>query len=389
LLKDIRSETVVIKTPIWEPYAFYKLITGQKDNARLNAGFLTENPKPGLTEKISIWIRGNLFIPDARKFWIKPSVKFLSEYLKNNPVDVIVSTGPPHSMHLIAMQIHDKLHIPWLADFRDPWTNIDYYKELMLTKAADAKHRKLEREVLEKADVVLSIGKTMNDEFKSMISAKNKFHVVTNGFDAEDMPSENIEPDPSFCIMHLGAINKARNPEKFWKTLSDKVKENNSLRKDLRIRLIGKTDIAVRKSIEQCGLNEFTVFTEYIAHGEVMKNLMQAQVLLLPLNDTHNSKGILTGKMFEYLAARRPVLCIGPVDGDAAEIISQAGAGYCINFGDEKRMSRCIDTLYDSYKKKSLHVSSQGLEKFSRKNLTGQLAELLNTLTIGNSQQKP
>ncbi|MEA3317025.1 MAG: glycosyl transferase family 1, partial [Bacteroidota bacterium] len=133
LHKDISKETKVIKRKIWEPYTWYKKFIGQKNNQKINVGFLSENQKPKFTEKISVWIRGNFFIPDARKFWIKPSVKFLKTYLKNNNVDAIISTGPPHSMHLIAMQLQKKLNLPWIADFRDPWTNIDFYEDLLLT----------------------------------------------------------------------------------------------------------------------------------------------------------------------------------------------------------------------------------------------------------------
>ena len=157
LEKDIPNNTTVLKTKIWEPYSFYKTFIGKKQNEKINASFLSENKKPSLTEKISVWIRGNFFIPDARKFWIKPSVKHLSNYLKSNPVDAIISSGPPHSMHLIALGIKKQFpKLKWVADFRDPWTNIDFYKELMLTSASDRKHKQLEKEVLLHADSVIS-----------------------------------------------------------------------------------------------------------------------------------------------------------------------------------------------------------------------------------------
>ncbi|MBE9481851.1 MAG: glycosyl transferase family 1, partial [Bacteroidetes bacterium] len=123
LEKDIPDNLTVIKRKIWEPYTAYKKFIGQEKEQKINAGFLSENKKPKLSENISVWIRGNFFIPDARKFWIKPSVKFLTNYLKNNPVDAMISSGPPHSMHMIALGLKQRLGIPWLADFRDPWTN--------------------------------------------------------------------------------------------------------------------------------------------------------------------------------------------------------------------------------------------------------------------------
>jgi hypothetical protein len=140
LEKDIPMGIKVIKRPITEPYLAYKRFVGMKLDEKVNAGFLQEKEKPGLLEGIAVWLRGNLFIPDARRFWIRPSAKYLVNYLKAHPVDAIVSTGPPHSMHLIALQVYKKLNIPWLADFRDPWTGIDFYHQLKLTLLADRIH---------------------------------------------------------------------------------------------------------------------------------------------------------------------------------------------------------------------------------------------------------
>ena len=148
LVNDVSSNLQVIKSPIWEPYSVYKKLTGRKKEETINSGFLVESEKSKFIENIGKWIRGNFFIPDARKFWIKPSVKTLSNFLIKHPVDIIISSGPPHSSHLIAKKLKSKFNIPWVSDFRDPWTNIDYYKELKLTKWADQKHKVLEKDVL-------------------------------------------------------------------------------------------------------------------------------------------------------------------------------------------------------------------------------------------------
>ncbi len=168
LEKDIPKNLTVLKTKIWEPYNFYKIFIGQKKDQKVNAAFLTESKKPKKFEKIAVWIRGNFFIPDARKFWVKPSIQYLTTYLKDNPVDAVISTGPPHSMHLIAQGLKKKLNIPWMADFRDPWTNIDFYSKLMLTSFADHKHKRLELGVLNDADVVTCVGQTWLDELEDL-----------------------------------------------------------------------------------------------------------------------------------------------------------------------------------------------------------------------------
>ncbi|MBI3502488.1 MAG: glycosyltransferase family 4 protein [Bacteroidetes bacterium] len=378
LEKDIPENITVLKTKIWEPYNLYKSFIGQKKEEKINAGFLSEKEKPGMAEKISVWIRGNWFIPDARKFWIKPSVKFLAGQLKKNPVNAIVSTGPPHSMHLIALELKKKINIPWLADFRDPWTNIDFYKDLKLTKTADAQHKKLEKEVLQNADKVISIGETISEEFKNILGKQSeKFSVITNGYDEDDLYKGEIIPDKKFSIAHIGSITPSRNPVALWKTLLELVKENSSFGNDLEIKLVGKADVSVEKSLKEFDLEKFVNKISYLPHSEVAKLQQQAQVLLLLLNNTPNAKGILTGKFFEYLSVKRPILCIGSEDGDAAKIIRETTAGVTCDFSDSKKMQEEILKLYSLYREGKLISYSKGIEKYSRKELTKKLVEIL------------
>lgn len=379
LQKDVPENVTVLKTKIWEPYNLYKSFIGQKKDEKINAGFLTEKKKPGLTQKISVWIRGNWFIPDARKFWITPSVEFLSEYLKKNPVDAMVSTGPPHSMHLIALGLKRKLNIPWLADFRDPWTNIDFYDKLKLTKSSDEKHKKLELEVLKNADKVVVVSWNWAKDFEKIL--KRNYEVITNGFDEEDFNQSSSKPDDKFSISHIGAMNKDRNPHEFWKALKELSNENESLKKDLRIRLIGKNDISVIDSIEQNGLKGFTETISYLPHNEVLKQICTSQLLLLPLNDTPNTLGIIPGKIFEYLAAKRPIFAIGNENGDSARIIREANAGVVCDFRNKEKIKQELKKMYEEYKNGNLKINSEKIDIHSRKNKTAELAAVLNSLS--------
>ena len=380
LNKDVPNDITVLKTPIWEPYDFYKKIIGKDKNEKISAGFLSENKKPKLTEKISVWIRGNFFIPDARKFWINPSVSFLSDYIKKNEIDAIVSTGPPHSMHLIALKLKDKFNIPWVADFRDPWTNIDFYKDLMLTSFADRKHKRLEKKVLTTADAILTIGKTMKDEFVGL-GAKNVV-VLTNGFDEQDTSSTiGIVKDEKFSLAHIGSFVKSRDPLFLWQVLSELVAEQTGFAGDLEIKLVGKVDFSVLENIKKYRLNSYVNKIDYLPHQEVIKEQQRSQVLLLLLNDTPNSKGILTGKFFEYLSAKRPILCIGPMNGDAAEILNETKSGNIVEFEDKINLKKVILDYYRMYKNNGLEINSENLESFSRRNITGELSKLLNSHT--------
>ena len=373
LLNDIPKEVVVIKQPIFEPYGFYKKFTGNKKS--VNAGFLSENKdsRKKFTEQLSIWVRGNLFIPDARKFWIRPSIKFLKDYIKKEKIEIVISSGPPHSMHLIAMELKKQLGIKWIADFRDPWTNIDFYKDLMLTKAADRKHHRLEREVLQTADEIITIGKTMALEFEQVRG--RKVQVITNGFDTDDFELLDKEASDEFVLVHVGSINADRNHEIFWEGLKQVCEENTEFAKKLRIRFIGKLDYSVIESMERHGLKKQFEQVDYVPHNEVNNYLINSNLLYLPLNNTPNSKGILSGKFFEYLATGKPILGIGHPQGDAAEIMQETKAGQMFDFNDTEGVKSFLLSEFNRNTEKTKFKLGDR-SAYSRKNLTSRLVQL-------------
>jgi len=379
LFKDIPENLTILKTPIWEPYSAYKRFIGQKKEVKINAGFLSENKKKKIPENFSVWIRGNLFIPDARKFWIKPSVKYLSNYLEKNPVDVIISTGPPHSLHMIALQLNKKFSFPWLADFRDPWTDIDFYTDLMLTRCSDRKHHRLENEVLTNADAITVTSRGMAEDFNEL--HPRKYEIITNGYDTDDVElNKEIIKDQKFSISHIGTIAKTRNPVMLWKVLSELIKDESDFAKDLEIKLVGKVDFSVWASINEADLKPFISKIDYLPHSESIHIQQKSQVLLLLINDTLNANGILTGKFFEYLAAHRPILCIGPIDGDAAQILEETHAGLISGFEDKELLRQNILTFYRDYKKGQLVSENTNIDRYSRKALTKSLSGVLDEL---------
>ena len=376
--KDIPLDIKVLKTPIWEPYNIYRKFASKKGEA-INAGFISENKKQGWKEKLSISIRGNFLIPDPRRFWIRPSVHFLNDYLQIHEVDAIITTGPPHSMHLIGIGLK-KHHpnIPWIADFRDPWTNIDFYKDLNLTWLADKIHHRLEKMVIRTADSILVVSQGMKDEY-ALLQPK-KLELITNGYDDSDVLKSSVSLDEKFSISHIGTLNAARNPKTLWKVLSDICLENVNFKSDLQIQLVGKVDFSVLEDIRQLGLEEQLLKIDYLTHSEAIAKQLSSQLLLLLINQSDNAKGILTGKFFEYLAAKRPILGVGPSDGDAAAVLKETGAGVMVDFEDEHVTKSAILNYYTQYKSVSLSVESKSVERFSRRNLTQDLVNLLNEL---------
>jgi hypothetical protein len=367
LENEIPKELEILKQPIFEPNSILSVFSGKKKES---AGFL--NPNPTFIGKTLQYIRANYFIPDTRKFWIKPSVKFLSAYLNDNHIDAIITTGPPHSIHLIGLELKKKLGIKWISDFRDPWTEIDYFQQLPITKKATKKHQDLEQEVLINSDMVVVVGETMKDKF---LKHTNRIEVLTNGFDTiEDLSTQKL--DEKFSITHVGLMNSDRNPTILWEVLNEISNTNLNFKNDLRIKLIGKLDDAVIQDLKVFDHNTIETIP-YLDHKDVSKYQASSQVLLLSINEVPSAKGIITGKIFEYLQAKRPILAIGPEDGDAAMILKNTNAGTIIGFKNKTVLKAAILNLYKDYKEGVLFVKSINIEQYHRKNITSQLAEVI------------
>ena len=380
LEKDVASEAEIIRRPIVEPYSFYKKFLGIKKDEKIKAGFINEGKtKSAWKENISIWLRGNLFIPDARCWWIKPSVRYLKKYLQKNPVDAIISTGPPHSMHLIAKELHKKFNIPWIADFRDPWTDIDFFSELKLTKRSLKKHHRLQYQVLTEANKVVTVGWDWAKGLESH-GAKD-VAVITNGYDfnIEELKTKS-DLSQSFTMSHVGIVGAARNATKFWEALGELIKDENQSEFSnlLKIRLIGQVDNSVLISIKENSLENHVEIIPYIPHEKVIIEQSSSQVLLLFVNNSPNAKGILTGKIFEYMASGRPILAIGPKDGDTAIILDETKSGVIVDFEDKEGMKKVILDLFEKYKDNQLLTKeNESVKKYSRRALAKEYVNLI------------
>lgn len=372
LMSEVPADLQVIREPIWEPN---NILSKLKTNeAKQSAGFL--NPDPSFLQRQMHYIRANYFIPDARKYWIKPSVRKLTTFLKENPVDVIISTGPPHSVHMIGYELKKLLGIKWLADFRDPWTNIDYFHNLPLTKGARKKHHELEDEVLKEADAILVVGKTMREEF---IDRNQNVYVVSNGFD-DRVDDDEVIMDRKFSISHIGMMNADRNPKIFWQALRELIDENEDFSRDLSVKLIGKCDEEVYQTVNDFALNNYVNFVAYVAHKDVLKFQRSSQLLLLAVNNVPSSRSVITGKVFEYLQSNRPIIGIGPVDGDLAVILNESEAGHMVDFDDLVSMKKILKSHYEQFKSGELPTHTKNIDRYHRKNLTKELTAILKKL---------
>jgi glycosyltransferase involved in cell wall biosynthesis len=368
LLHEVPANIKILKQPIWEPtnLLFWKKKEAQKGDVSnaVNSGFLS-------------FIRGNFFIPDPKIFWVNSSVKFLHQYLKENKVDVVISTGPPHSMHLIAQKLKQKNNIKWIADFRDPWSNLYYNEGFKQLSFAKKKNEKLENSVFKNADCILTVSNSLKKEFDQKAA---RVEVITNGFDDEEVTNTLITLDKKFSISYIGLLPKQSNPKLLFKVLSTLCAEDTDFKTDLKLNFIGDISQDVKQEIIKDGLLENSNFIGYVSHKEAIEYQKKAQVLLLLIPNVAKSEGILTGKLFEYLTAKRPILAMGLETGDLSEILKNTSSGVVVGFDNEAELTSEIRNLYQQYKTGDLQVNSKNIEQFHRKELTKSLSEIIKNL---------
>lgn len=320
-----------------------------------------------------LYLRGNFFIPDARVGWVKPSVVFLSKYITENDVEVVITTGPPHSLHLIGMQLQKELNIKWIADFRDPWTTIHYHKSLRLNKSSARKHKALEVSVLKSADVITVTSPTTKKEFEMI--TETPIEVITNGFDISE--EIDFQMDSNFSISHIGSLLSERNPEVLWKVLAEICKENSDFKNDLELKFAGAVSEEVKKSLENAELISNCKFLGYVSHSRALQLQHQSQVLLLVEINSTATRAIIPGKLFEYLAAKRPIIALGPKESDIEVIISETKSGIFFSYWNDDELKVEILKLYEQFKSGNLAIASEGIEKYSRREVTKRMASLI------------
>ena len=375
LVNEIPEHITILKQPINEPYGLASLFSKGKSK-KISTGVIPKAKKQSLIEKAMLYVRGNYFIPDARKNWVEPSVKFLSNYIKEHQIENIITTGPPHSLHLIGFQLKEKLNIKWIADFRDPWTTIGYHKDLKLTDASKAKHLDLENKVLNAADEIIVTSNHTKNEFQT--KTKQPITVITNGYDSHSVRVE--EKDELFTLSHIGSLLSERNPLVLWETLSELIKENEDFSKSFKLQLIGVVSDDVIESIHKNGLKNHLDVVGYVSHDEALKFQMKSQLLLLIEIDSEDTKAIIAGKVFEYLISETPILAIGPKDADVEQIIKSTNTGTYFNYNQKADLKSQLLSYFDNFQNKTLKVNAIGLEPYSRKALTEKLACLIKQL---------
>lgn len=379
LVKDIPPEAVVIRFPIWEPYSLFNKLSGKKKNSET---LIPGGSKLSLFQKIGIWVRGNFFIPDPRVFWVKPSVRFLKDYLKENQISTIITTGPPHSVHLIGLSLKkNNPSLKWLADFRDPWSEWGLLDSLRVGTMARYFHKRLEKKVLQAADRLITITPFYVKQFER-ISGRNVC-LLTNGYDDEDFQGFAVVKHEKFLIRHVGVVNEKCDPRPFMQAVAAVCREQAEIRNLLQVEFVGSVHPAFKEFVlADKLLSEITSFTPPVPHRELIKIYASSSVLVLILTGYKDAEGYMPGKLFEYLATGLPILGVGPVGGDAAFVLEQEAAGLMVDGNDSSGIVRFLEKSLLKWKESGGGKKSTAVDKYSRKRITNDLVNLLTNISL-------
>ncbi len=379
LIKKIPDETQVIKTKYWTPFGLYRKLTGRKSDAKIPVAFIKDNHK-SLTERLSVFLRLNVFLPDAKIGWIPFAVRAGKKLIISEKIDVVISSGPPHTTHLIAKRLKSKTGIKWIADFRDPWTDIDYYSGIKRTKIAEKIDSYLERSVLKNADYIVAASEGYLNILRSK-GVDNRYDVITNGFDPEDFNDILLKPSNKFIVTYTGNMPITRNPENLWLALNELMNEDNEFETNIEFHFAGVMDDEIRKMIG--GMKFFTRFIDhgYLSHKQVLELTFNSNVLIMIVNRVATSKEILPGKIFEYIASGNFIIVIGPEDGVSANLIKYVNQGVAIDYNERERMKKILKELFEKWKSGELEkIYSPQREEFTREELTKKLIKIIHSI---------
>lgn len=379
LEKWVSQGITILRQPIMEPYAWQEKLFGGKGEQQ--AALLQAEEQNGSSWKqhFSLWLRANVFIPDARMLWVRPSVRFLSKWLKSHPVDAMASTGPPHSMHLIGLKLKRRFpELTWLADFRDPWTDMTTNKKLPMTSRARKRHATLEKQVLQEADEVIAVGWQMAELYRQHVD--REYQIITNGFVPQPEKKDALPdyPKHKFTVVHLGSFMEYRNPPNLWLALQELCAEHQDFAQSLQLRLGGEVEASVWQSIQIHGLEEYVQRLPYLSHIKASQEYHHASVLLLLVENYAHAQNLLPLKTFEYLETDAPVLCIGKREGDYSRILSETEKGQTFDYLDKAGIKNFLLHRFSLWKKGQNQQIGQGTERYQRKAQAQQLVDVLN-----------
>ncbi|MDP4175400.1 MAG: glycosyltransferase [Bacteroidota bacterium] len=370
LLSQISPDLEVIKTDYFDPFKYYRKLLGKDPNEPLVASETISKTNKSLAHRLSIWIRMNLFVPDARVGWFRQGVKKGSEYLRQNKIDAVVTIGPPHSTHLIGMRLAKKFSIPFIPVLIDPWVDIVYYRDFKRNPLTLLIDNYFEKAVMKKASRVVFVTRNTLEDFSNKYPfIKDKSVVLYWGFNEESFSSikeEQLKKGESKVLLHAGNIFDYQNQVQFWKT----IKEEVNLGKDIRLKFIGTVGPKIKQTIEELGLSDRTEYSGFLPYDEVASEMAAASYLLVCASEKRH----VPGKLFEYLRAGRPIIAFGDDNDEVKRILEQANAGMLFKYNESAK------EFFE--KAGSFATNKENIKQYDRKNIAESFARLLNSSSI-------
>jgi glycosyltransferase involved in cell wall biosynthesis len=364
---DISPDLNVYRAKAYEPFGIYKKITGKENDSKLIASETISKANKGFAHRISIWIRMNLFVPDARVGWYFPAIKKGTTVLQGEPIDAIVTIGPPHTAHLVGKKLSLKFHIPHLPVFIDPWVDIAYYKDFKRNKLTLSIDNRFEKSVLENASSVVFVTKTMKEDYiKKYPSIKDKSSVLYWGYSEEEFEGITVLEKSGIekTIVHAGNIFAFQNPVNFWKQINKENESGNTI----KLKFIGTVAPEIKNAIVETELQNYTEYWGFLSYKKMLEEICNADFLLVCATEPRH----VPGKLFEYLRTGKPVIAFGDDNTEVRNILEDAGAGMMFNYKDSG------EEFFRSYS--LLKTKEEFVKGFERKEITSSFGEILDTL---------
>ncbi|GAB4339414.1 MAG: glycosyltransferase [Calditrichia bacterium] len=381
---DLPEDLPVFRSRALDPFRFYKAITGKKGDEAIPVGYLTQS-HGSFKEKLAAYIRSNLFVPDARVGWNPYAIRRAERIIREEQIDLVFTSTPPHSTNLIGRYLNRKLRIPWVADFRDPWTDIRYYKFLKRWKITAAYDARLERICIEQADAVTTVSRALMDQLaqKTTPPCPEKFYIIPNGFDEADFENIATEPGTRFTILHTGNMQAHQNPEALWQALAELREEQPELAAQIRVKLVGRTHPEVENTLKRLQLESIVEFSGFVPHNQIPPMLRSAELLLMVIPKVEDNLGIVTGKFFEYLGSNRPILVVGPPQSDAGQILKGLSGSAIFDYDAVHRLKKYLQDALQSWQRNQWQFDNQHkVARYSRRALAGKLAEVFEGVSL-------
>lgn len=365
LEKEIPEGIKIYKTKTIEPFNIYKKISGKKNIDT----YVLSNKEGGLFSKVSKWIRLNIFIPDGRIGWLPFAVKTGKKIIKENNIDVIFTTSPPHSTHLIGNKLAKKTGLTWVSDFRDPWNDLVVLQSQKILSATRRINERLERKVLKNSDAVITVSDSIRDDLKIKANKEEVFTILNGHDNSNIIPLEDINNE-IFTITYAGVLSETRIPYPLLYALKG---INN-----VKLQIIGNICEKLTSLIKELGIENKVSHLPYMSKKELNKYYNNSNAFLFVIDNVPNNKGVVTGKLFDYMSFKRPIIGIGPLDGDACKIINSSNCGEMFDYKDNENIKSLIENLISTSNTRKF--SFEGIEKYSRKGQTKELVDIFNSL---------